>query len=121
MPRQTKESLAYLFWLLSYPTRLRIVDILRHGDVCVQHLQGALKRSQANVSQHLTLLREAGIVETHHEGARVYYHLSSDRVRLVLNVLLGPPANHAWSDEGCCHASRRAGEQASMTSSGNER
>lgn len=89
MPHQTgDDSLADLFWLLSNSTRLQIIDTLRHGDVCVRHLQVALKRRQANISQHLMLLRRAGIVEAHHEGVLVYYHRRvRDEIRAYIETL----------------------------------
>jgi ArsR family transcriptional regulator len=57
-------------------TRLRIVALLCHGELCVCHLETALAVSQPNVSRHLAILRAAGVVETRREGSWVYYRLA---------------------------------------------
>jgi ArsR family transcriptional regulator, arsenate/arsenite/antimonite-responsive transcriptional repressor len=56
-------------------TRLRIVALLSHGELCVCHLQEALGLSQSNVSRHLAVLRAAGVVEDRRDGTWVYYRL----------------------------------------------
>lgn len=68
-------SISRLFKALGDETRLRIVALLAHGELCVCHLETALAVSQPNVSRHLAILRNAGIVEHHREGSWVYYHL----------------------------------------------
>jgi ArsR family transcriptional regulator len=66
---------ARLFKALGDPTRLRIVALLSHGELCVCHLHEALGLSQPNVSRQLAVLRAAGIVEDRREGSWVYYRL----------------------------------------------
>lgn len=65
-----------LFKALGDETRLRIVALLSHGELCVCHVQEALKISQPNVSRHLSILRAAGVVEPRREGTWVYYRLA---------------------------------------------
>jgi ArsR family transcriptional regulator len=65
-----------LFKALGDETRLRIVALLAHGELCVCHVQEALGLSQPNVSRHLAVLRAAGIVEDRREGTWVYYGLT---------------------------------------------
>jgi ArsR family transcriptional regulator, arsenate/arsenite/antimonite-responsive transcriptional repressor len=65
-----------LFKSLADETRLRIVAILSHGELCVCHLEEALGLSQPNVSRHLGILRMAGVVEHRREGSWVYYRLA---------------------------------------------
>jgi ArsR family transcriptional regulator len=67
--------LARLFAALSDETRLRIVALLAHGELCVCHVQEALELSQPNVSRQLASLRAAGLVEDRREGSWVYYRL----------------------------------------------
>jgi ArsR family transcriptional regulator len=63
------------FKALGDEMRLRIVALLSHGDLCVCHIEEALGLSQSNVSHHLSVLRNAGIVEPHRNGKWVYYRL----------------------------------------------
>jgi len=63
------------FRALGDETRLRIVALLSHGELCVCHLQEALSLSQPNISRQLGVLRAAGIVQDRREGTWVYYRL----------------------------------------------
>jgi ArsR family transcriptional regulator, arsenate/arsenite/antimonite-responsive transcriptional repressor len=65
------------FKALGDETRLRIVALLTHGELCVCHVQEALGLSQPNVSRHLAILRSAGIVEDRRDRNWVHYRLSS--------------------------------------------
>jgi len=64
-----------LFKALGDETRLRMVALLSHGELCVCHLQEALGLSQPNVSRHLAVLRAAGIVEDRRDGKWIHYRL----------------------------------------------
>jgi ArsR family transcriptional regulator len=64
-----------LFRALGDETRLRIVALLSHGELCVCHIQDALELPQPNVSRQLGILRAAGVVEDRREGTWVYYRL----------------------------------------------
>lgn len=66
---------ARLFKALGDETRLRVVALLSHGELCVCHLQEALGLSQPAVSRHLATLRAAGVVEQRRHGKWVYYRL----------------------------------------------
>jgi len=68
-------SLSRLFKALADETRLRIVALLAHGELCVCHLEEALRLSQPKVSRHLATLRAAGVVQDRREGTWVYYRL----------------------------------------------
>jgi ArsR family transcriptional regulator, arsenate/arsenite/antimonite-responsive transcriptional repressor len=69
------KSVSRLFKALGDETRLRVVALLSHGELCVCHLQEALGLSQSNVSRHLGVLRAAGVVEDRRDGSWVYYRL----------------------------------------------
>jgi ArsR family transcriptional regulator len=64
-----------LFRALADETRLRIVALLSHGELCVCHLEEALRLSQPKVSRHLATLRAAGVVEDRREASWVHYRL----------------------------------------------
>lgn len=63
------------------PTRLRILVLLRSGELNVKDLMQILRQSQPRLSRHLKLLFEAGLVERFREGSWVYFRLS-ERARL---------------------------------------
>jgi ArsR family transcriptional regulator len=70
-------------------TRLRIVALLRHGELTVSDLTDILGQSQPRISRHLKLLTEAGVVERHREGTWVFFDLTSEGgvAELVTGVL----------------------------------
>lgn len=70
-------SFSRLFKALGDETRLRIVALLSHGELCVCHLEEALHLSQPKVSRHLAILRLTGVVEHRREGSWVYYGLAA--------------------------------------------
>ncbi len=69
------QPVSRLFKALGDETRLKIVALLAHGELCVCHIQEALALSQPAVSRHLSVLRAAGVVEPHRAGTWVYYRL----------------------------------------------
>ena len=82
----TYELQADLFKAMAHPVRLRILDILSHGEACVCHLTAVLKQRQPYVSQQLMALREANLVTDRREGLMVYYSLADERVVAVMTV-----------------------------------
>lgn len=82
--------LTRLFRALGDETRLRIVALLSHGELCVCHVEKALELSQPNVSRHLGILRMAGVVDARRDGTWVYYRIAEqehDAVRELLTTL----------------------------------
>ncbi|MFB3916158.1 MAG: ArsR/SmtB family transcription factor [Terriglobales bacterium] len=61
---------------LADQNRLRILNLLLHGELCVCDIQYVLASSQPNVSRHLTYLKNAGLVLDRREGTRIYYRLA---------------------------------------------
>lgn len=66
---------AKVFKALGHPSRLLIVEALGQGERCVCELQEILNEKMPNVSKHLAVLREAGVVQDERRGASVYYSL----------------------------------------------
>ena len=82
--------LSRLFRALGDETRLRIVALLSHGELCVCHIESALAVSQPNASRQLGILKSAGVVDSRRDGTWVYYRLAEqtdDSVERVLDVL----------------------------------
>ncbi len=67
---------ARLYKALGDETRLRVVALLSHGELCVCHLHEALGVSQPFISRHLAILRSAGVVEDRRDRKWVYYRLA---------------------------------------------
>lgn len=65
-----------MFRAFSDRTRLRILNLLRGGELCVCDIVETLKVSQPNASRHLAYLRRCGLVETRKEGLWSYYRLA---------------------------------------------
>jgi DNA-binding transcriptional ArsR family regulator len=82
------ERAAELLRALSHPVRLRIVEILGEGELCVKKLEEILGISQPSVSQHLSRLRYAGLIESERRGHLVCYRLSREAAARILNVAL---------------------------------
>jgi ArsR family transcriptional regulator len=74
-PPQTKT----IFRALSDRTRLRILNLLQGGELCVCHLVAILDSPQPTVSRHLAYLRKAGLVVARKEGLWMHYRLSPAR------------------------------------------
>lgn len=66
-----------LFLALADKTRLRIVNLMRGGEVCVNLFSDVLIMSQPKISRHLAYLRNAGVVSTRRHGKWVYYRIDS--------------------------------------------
>jgi len=79
--------LTRLFRALGDETRLRMVAMLAHGELCVCHLEKALDLPQPSVSRQLGILRMAGVVEARREGTWVYYKLAEQAHAAVQRVL----------------------------------
>jgi ArsR family transcriptional regulator len=73
---------------LAHPTRLQIVAELLKGTKCVTDIQEILPASQANISQHLTVLRHAGLVDFTQNGAQRCYFVSRPHLSSMLFTLL---------------------------------
>lgn len=80
------ESSAKLFKTLMHPARLEILDILRNGEACVCHMEAALGYRQAYISQQLSVLREAGLVQDRREGWNMYYRVVQPDVYNVIDA-----------------------------------
>ncbi len=78
---------AKLLSMLAHPTRLQILELLRGKEMCVCDLQAVLRQRQACVSQHLMVLREAGLVTCRKAGLRVYYRIGDTRLPELLDKI----------------------------------
>jgi ArsR family transcriptional regulator, virulence genes transcriptional regulator len=72
---------------LSHAKRLEILDILRQEEMSVGVIVKKMKVSKANVSQHLAILRKAGILKTRREGLTIFYCISSAKVTRACDLM----------------------------------
>jgi DNA-binding transcriptional ArsR family regulator len=79
------ESQAELFKVLMHPVRLAILDLLRASSECVCHMEAILGHRQAYISQHLMVLRQAGLVEDQRDGWNIYYRVAKPEIFTVLD------------------------------------
>ena len=77
---------AEFFKALAHPVRIRLLEVLRHGERSVQELQAALDLDQAIVSQQLAVLRAKQVVTARKEGTTVHYAVSDVRVGALLDI-----------------------------------
>ncbi len=74
--RAKYETRAKVLKALAHPARLKLVDVLaEHDEVCVCDLTEAIGMEMSTVSRHLTLLKNAGILESDKRGQMVFYSL----------------------------------------------
>ncbi|WP_416673890.1 ArsR/SmtB family transcription factor [Egbenema bharatensis] len=80
VPTEVVQQVAEYFGVLSEPMRLRLLNLLRDGEKCVQDLVEATQTSQANVSKHLKVMLQAGILTRRSEGTSAYYSVSDELI-----------------------------------------
>ena len=76
-----------LFRALADRTRLRIVNLLARGSLCVCDIQRILEQPQSSVSRHLALLKSAGLIRDRRDGLRIFYALTAWDTALARAVL----------------------------------
>ena len=85
---------AGIFKVLAHPTRIHIVEILSLGEFSVGAILEQVKVGPANISQHLSILRQNHLVVTRKNGNQVLYRLSDPLLAEVLNAMRQYFQNH---------------------------
>jgi ArsR family transcriptional regulator, arsenate/arsenite/antimonite-responsive transcriptional repressor len=117
MPTEGDGKPAFLFQTLSDSTRLRLLNLLAHGETCVCELTDTLQVVQPKVSRHLAHLKRAGLVEARRDGKWMYYRWAKHGDPLIRHVLAGLRewmakddrlnGERRRRDKVCCEISRR--------------
>ena len=97
------DKLARLLKVLSVPTRLRIVELLKGRTLCVNALACRLDVTQGAVSQHLRVMRDADLVVDEKRGYFVHYRLDEDTLaawREEIDRLLDPDVGAGTDTKG---------------------
>ena len=79
---------------LADPKRLLILDALRDGERSVSEICDLVNLPQSNVSQHLAVMRNKGLVVTRRDGQRVFYAVASPKINEALDLLLDVMRDH---------------------------
>jgi ArsR family transcriptional regulator len=87
MQSMLREYKASIFHALAHPTRIAIVEALRDGEISAHAIQERLGIEQANLSQHLAILRTRQIVANRKEGNQVFYSLRNQVLLKVLDMM----------------------------------
>ncbi|MCC7208365.1 MAG: winged helix-turn-helix transcriptional regulator, partial [Anaerolineae bacterium] len=75
MNEDQRMRLKRLIEALAHATRISILDVLRSGEECVCEIEAQLGYRQAHISQHLAVLRKAGLLRDRRTGWNVFYHV----------------------------------------------
>jgi len=88
MPDSLRQFKAEIFQALAHPTRIAILDLLREGELTVGTFVERLDLEQANLSQHLAVLRAKQMVTTRKAGNQVFYSVRDPLIWKVLDLML---------------------------------
>jgi ArsR family transcriptional regulator len=78
---------AHFYRLLGNFRRLEIIQLLTNGELTVSEMVRMLGVPQPNLSQHLAILRISGVVITRRVGVKIYYHLSSPKIKAAFELV----------------------------------
>lgn len=89
LPPEALEQVAAYFRVLSEPTRLHILSLLRDGERNVGDLAQLCDYTAANISRHLSILHKHGLVARETRGTSVYYSMADDSVYALCDLVCG--------------------------------
>jgi len=82
-----EERIAEILKALAHPTRVKIVDYLSKGEKCVKDIWQELEIPQPTVSQHINILKNAGIISFRREGVKTCYRIENPIAIEILELL----------------------------------
>jgi len=94
LPKEALEKVAAYFQALSEPTRLTLLNLLRAGERNVGDLAQLSGYTAANVSRHMALLTQQGLVARESRGTSVYYRIADPSVYQLCDLVCGNLARH---------------------------
>ena len=89
LPETLVELIAQRFRVISEPMRIRLLDALRDGPLTINELTEALGAGQQNVSKHVGVLAQAGIVARERDGNRVRCSIADDTIFELCELVCG--------------------------------
>lgn len=89
LPEDLAELIARRFRAIGEPLRVRLLDLLRDGELSVNELAEQLGAGQQNVSKHLAVLADAGMLARRKQGNHVYYRIADEGVFALCEQVCG--------------------------------
>ncbi len=86
MQKSQEELKAAILTALAHPNRIRIIEFLKNGIKCSCEIAPALDLEQSNLSRHMKILVQEGIVISWKEGLRVNYKIADERIFNIINT-----------------------------------
>lgn len=81
------ETAARALKAMAHPLRLKILCVVGSEEVCVQDIVDAVGTSQSNISQHLGILRDKGVLQTRKDANRVFYSVADPRTLQLIGLM----------------------------------
>lgn len=75
-----------VFKALAHPTRIQIIKLLKDGELCVCEILPRIDSEQSNTSQHLTVMKNQGLVESRKDGSKVIYAIKNQEVYEMIHL-----------------------------------
>lgn len=94
LPPEALEQVAHYFRALAEPTRLQILNLLRRGEQNVGELADACDCTSANISRHLSVLTQQGLVDRASRGTSAYYRIADESVYALCDLVCSSIARH---------------------------
>lgn len=81
-----REKMARLLRILGDQNRIKIIELLRSGEMCQCDIIPMIGQSQPTVSRHLSLLEENGVIKSRRDGVRMLYQISDPKVLEIIDL-----------------------------------
>lgn len=94
--KRFEKAVSDLFSVMGNPFRVKLLYAIGKGEACVCHLEALLNRRQAYISQHLRVMRDAGVLKTRREGKYIFYRIAEPSVFQLVETaaqMLAMPAD----------------------------
>ena len=87
MEERVLELMAEILKALAQPTRLRILELLRHGEKCICEIVPAINGEQSNISRHISLMQRSHLVTTRKDGVKVMVRVRDPKIFYILDSI----------------------------------
>ena len=84
---ETAEHVADVLKAVAHPVRLKIVELLQHGEMSVNDITDAIGTKQSITSQQLNMMKSRGVLACRREGMKVYYRIENPNVIKLLHCV----------------------------------
>jgi DNA-binding transcriptional ArsR family regulator len=85
MEERVLELKAEILKALAQPTRLKILELLRHGERCICEIVPAINGEQSNISRHISLMQKSHLVTTRRDGVKVMVKVRDPKIFSILD------------------------------------